>query len=533
MEACKELFVSNYRIRSYLSYMDEEKFSPLNPILNYRSNPNYPSVEQSTFMELNKHHNKSKINSNLTAIKSPCADLASKYRLVGKDYCHDTECKESSNSSTTDSGLGNNLDIHSCSSINNDCYSTDINANFYPLPLMEKCENTCITDIALNKYIASDKKFDENKMNAVAINNEIKNAHKYETTITSLSSLRNNRFGALTNNRSIVLSDSIESTKYKNEHYSKMNSSHGSTYKYTGKITLSDIRIPLLWTEKEHFKSVKIKAKISDSDNGSSWCLFALAIFKNQILESSLITGINAAFTDVTFEKDIFTFYDMPPDFVIKLEFYCSSSRFIFKSKILDQFKTRIPTAKNLVSKYSLNGLTNSKSTSNFVSYWPTMRFKADLSTITSPSKNMGNAMATFKKINLGNFLSHNFLPPYPNGKINKGRGNMSSSCSVDFVQPSNRLNLIASDKYGDNYSNKISKQSFPNSTQESIYSAISNLDDINPVKYILIADCELTSDLVNSSFQVGDLHVKINDSGNTRSLPILEHFSFKLDAID
>ncbi|XP_065315336.1 uncharacterized protein LOC135924217 [Gordionus sp. m RMFG-2023] len=321
------------------------------------------------------------------------------------------------------------------------------------------------------------------------------------------------RFGALTNNRSIVLSDSIESTKYKNEHYSKMNSSHGSTYKYTGKITLSDIRIPLLWTEKEHFKSVKIKAKISDSDNGSSWCLFALAIFKNQILESSLITGINAAFTDVTFEKDIFTFYDMPPDFVIKLEFYCSSSRFIFKSKILDQFKTRIPTAKNLVSKYSLNGLTNSKSTSNFVSYWPTMRFKADLSTITSPSKNMGNAMATFKKINLGNFLSHNFLPPYPNGKINKGRGNMSSSCSVDFVQPSNRLNLIASDKYGDNYSNKISKQSFPNSTQESIYSAISNLDDINPVKYILIADCELTSDLVNSSFQVGDLHVKINDS--------------------
>jgi len=77
-------------------------------------------------------------------------------------------------------------------------------------------------------------------------------------------------------------------------------------------VSLSDIRIPLLWRPKDHMQ---------DTGDSRRFAMFAIVRVGSQIYDTALIHPVDRHSTDVTF-NDVLLFSKMPPYFELKLEIY-------------------------------------------------------------------------------------------------------------------------------------------------------------------------------------------------------------------
>ncbi|XP_076472015.1 rhotekin-like isoform X2 [Babylonia areolata] len=78
-------------------------------------------------------------------------------------------------------------------------------------------------------------------------------------------------------------------------------------------ISVSDIRIPLMWKDTDHFKN---------KGDYRQYAVFCLLKVGTEIYDTSMITNVDRSMTDMTFE-DVILFQNIPHDFELKLEVYC------------------------------------------------------------------------------------------------------------------------------------------------------------------------------------------------------------------
>lgn len=81
------------------------------------------------------------------------------------------------------------------------------------------------------------------------------------------------------------------------------------------KVCVSDIRIPLIWKDTEHFKN---------KGESRKYAVFALLKLGPEIYDAALINNVDRTMTDICFE-DVTVFNGVSPNFEFNLEVYCKS----------------------------------------------------------------------------------------------------------------------------------------------------------------------------------------------------------------
>ncbi|XP_022290257.2 rhotekin-like isoform X1 [Crassostrea virginica] len=79
------------------------------------------------------------------------------------------------------------------------------------------------------------------------------------------------------------------------------------------KVSVSDIRIPLMWKDTDHFKN---------KGDYRRYAVFCLLRIGTDIYETSMLNNVDRSMTDLTFD-DIMVFNNVPHDFTCKFEVYC------------------------------------------------------------------------------------------------------------------------------------------------------------------------------------------------------------------
>lgn len=79
------------------------------------------------------------------------------------------------------------------------------------------------------------------------------------------------------------------------------------------KVSVSDIRIPLMWKDTDHFKN---------KGDYRRYAVFCLLRIGTDIYETSMLSNVDRSMTDLTFD-DIMVFNNVPHDFTCKFEVYC------------------------------------------------------------------------------------------------------------------------------------------------------------------------------------------------------------------
>lgn len=90
-------------------------------------------------------------------------------------------------------------------------------------------------------------------------------------------------------------------------------STEGNQLPCRAQVSVSDIRIPLMWKDTDHFKN---------KGDYRQYAVFCLLKVGTEIFDTSMITNVDRSMTDITFE-DVVLFQDIPHDFDLKLEVYC------------------------------------------------------------------------------------------------------------------------------------------------------------------------------------------------------------------
>ncbi|XP_028418577.1 rhotekin-2-like isoform X2 [Dendronephthya gigantea] len=86
-----------------------------------------------------------------------------------------------------------------------------------------------------------------------------------------------------------------------------------------GKVSISDIRVPLMWNEEEHFR-----AKESISEISRIYHVFCILKLGGQVAETGLVE-VDQSSTDVTLD-DVVAFDNVDPDFKLNIEIYYTTT---------------------------------------------------------------------------------------------------------------------------------------------------------------------------------------------------------------
>ncbi|KAK6185646.1 hypothetical protein SNE40_007833 [Patella caerulea] len=78
-------------------------------------------------------------------------------------------------------------------------------------------------------------------------------------------------------------------------------------------VSLSDLRIPLMWKDTDHFKN---------KGDYRRYAVFCLLKIGTEIYDTSMISNVDRSMTDITFD-DIIVFNNIPHDFDCKVEVFC------------------------------------------------------------------------------------------------------------------------------------------------------------------------------------------------------------------
>ncbi|XP_060589437.1 rhotekin-like isoform X3 [Ruditapes philippinarum] len=87
----------------------------------------------------------------------------------------------------------------------------------------------------------------------------------------------------------------------------------GSQVPCKAKLNMSDLRIPLMWKDTDHFKN---------KGDHRRYAVFCLVKIGTEIYDTALITCVDRNMTDLSFE-DVIAFDNIPHDFECVLEIYC------------------------------------------------------------------------------------------------------------------------------------------------------------------------------------------------------------------
>ncbi|CAG5134765.1 unnamed protein product, partial [Candidula unifasciata] len=90
-------------------------------------------------------------------------------------------------------------------------------------------------------------------------------------------------------------------------------SHEGNQLPCKAQVSVSDIRIPLMWKDADHFKN---------KGDYRRYAVFCMLKVGTEIYDTSMISDVDRSMTDITFE-DVILFDDVPHDFEMKLEVYC------------------------------------------------------------------------------------------------------------------------------------------------------------------------------------------------------------------
>ncbi|BFY97484.1 hypothetical protein BsWGS_00524 [Bradybaena similaris] len=93
----------------------------------------------------------------------------------------------------------------------------------------------------------------------------------------------------------------------------KQLSHEGNQLPCKAQVSVSDIRIPLMWKDADHFKN---------KGDYRRYAVFCMLKVGTEIYDTSMISDVDRSMTDITFE-DVILFDDVPHDFEMKLEVYC------------------------------------------------------------------------------------------------------------------------------------------------------------------------------------------------------------------
>ncbi|KAG8224331.1 hypothetical protein J437_LFUL004287 [Ladona fulva] len=80
----------------------------------------------------------------------------------------------------------------------------------------------------------------------------------------------------------------------------------------TARVSLSDLRMPLIWRDTDHFKN---------KGDYRRFAVFCLARIGTEIFDTALLSPVDRSLTDLTF-PDVLVFNHVPADFEFKLEIY-------------------------------------------------------------------------------------------------------------------------------------------------------------------------------------------------------------------
>ncbi|XP_067656772.1 rhotekin-2-like isoform X2 [Haliotis asinina] len=93
----------------------------------------------------------------------------------------------------------------------------------------------------------------------------------------------------------------------------KNQSVEGNQLPCTAKVSVSDVRIPLMWKDSDHFKN---------KGDYRRYAVFCLLKIGTEIFDTTMISNVDRSMTDITFD-DVMLFNNIPHDFECKVEVYC------------------------------------------------------------------------------------------------------------------------------------------------------------------------------------------------------------------
>lgn len=90
-------------------------------------------------------------------------------------------------------------------------------------------------------------------------------------------------------------------------------STEGNQVPCTARICVTDLRIPLMWKDTDHFKN---------KGDYRRYAVFCLIKIESDIYDTAMINNVDRSMTDLTFD-DTLIFENVPHDFECKVEIYC------------------------------------------------------------------------------------------------------------------------------------------------------------------------------------------------------------------
>ncbi|RWS25668.1 Rhotekin-like protein [Leptotrombidium deliense] len=115
------------------------------------------------------------------------------------------------------------------------------------------------------------------------------------------------------NQRMTAYISELQKRKVREKLQSDPKKSHTKVEASKARVSVSDIRIPLIWKDSDHFKN---------KGDYRRFAVFCLLKIGTEIYDSALVNNIDRTVTDISFD-DIVVFHHIPANFECKLEVYC------------------------------------------------------------------------------------------------------------------------------------------------------------------------------------------------------------------
>ncbi|KAL2303179.1 hypothetical protein Nmel_010643 [Mimus melanotis] len=184
-----------------------------------------------------------------------------------------------------------------------------------------------------------------------------------------------------------------------------------------GKVAVSDIRIPLMWKDSDHF------SKKEKSQRYAVFCLFRIGV---EVFDTE-VTIVDEAITDICFEK-VIIFDEASPDFQVKVELYsCCTEESLYITNTPKKLAKKLKTSLSKTTVKKLKVVLEEDSTEPLLPADPVIH-GAKYGLLAYTTLGLESAEDNFRTHNLtitGNEQSSFWLPLY---------GNM---CCRLVVQPS------------------------------------------------------------------------------------------------
>ncbi|GBM13887.1 Rhotekin-2 [Araneus ventricosus] len=164
----------------------------------------------------------------------------------------------------------------------------------------------------------------------------------------------------------------------------------------TGKVAISDIRMPLIWKDSDHFKN---------RGDYRRFALFCLLKVGTEVFDTAMVNNVDRSMTDIAFE-DVITFNNVPLDFEFRLEVY---------SHVLHEDLT-IASASNKLKKkisYSVSKAIGKRMSDNFREDGNAKNAYSDFELVAHAKLNLSDANSRIKTYDLvmETTEKHNQLP--------------------------------------------------------------------------------------------------------------------------